>query len=326
MPDGVPTQSNPYRSFEKQEDIIHALQKPLLDRPDVPLVRFPEGAESAHPFVGGSAPAFKRLKHILSSGAASKYKDTRNEMLGTDFSTKLSAYLAHGCISSGQIHKKLEEWEEKYNRGQENKGTAAIRFELLWRDYMRLCLEKYKSSFFHLHGFNSNKDKNRTPKEEWKSPYSDSGAQKTFQRWLSGKTSTGLIDASQRELLLTGYISNRARQNTASFLAARLRIDWRLGAEWFESMLVDYDCASNWGNWAYVAGVGNDPRAGRMFNPVKQSHDYDPEGSYIRAWVEEVRDVESVSCVWQMWKLPKDQRDRLKIMEPLVRINWDDRK
>ncbi len=90
-----------------------------------------------------------------------------------------------------------------------------------------------------------------------------------LQRFLRGTTGTGLIDASQRELLFTGYTSNRARQNVASYLAKHLGINWKLGAEWYESMLVDYDVSSNWGNWQYVAGVGNDPRGeARVFNPI----------------------------------------------------------
>lgn len=217
------------------------------------------------------------------------------------------------------------EWEDGNNGGKEDKGTAAIRFELLWRDYMRFCLEKYGTDFFELYGFGAGR---RTEKHgvEWKTPSNkDPTTQSKFKRWLEGRTSTGLIDAAQRELLLTGYTSNRTRQNVASFLAKHLHIDWRLGAEWYESMLVDYDCASNWGNWAYVAGVGNDPREGgegRVFNPVKQASDYDPHGDYIKAWVEETRGTEDIQCVWQPWKLPEYERKKKGIEEPLVRINW----
>jgi len=87
----------------------------------------------------------------------------------------------------------------------------------------------------------------------------DQTTRQKLLRFRAGTTGTGLIDASLRELFRTGYTSNRTRQNVASFLSKRLNIDWRVGAEWYECMLVDYDCASNWGNWQYVAGVGNDP-------------------------------------------------------------------
>ncbi|EJD02416.1 cryptochrome, partial [Fomitiporia mediterranea MF3/22] len=305
IPNDIPAQLHPFIIPKTLDDLISALQQPLFNKPDIPLPAFPEGSFSAHPFKGGSTAARARLSHLISSDAVSTYKDTRNGLIGWDFSTKLSAYLAYGCISAGQVHAALKKWEDEFNDGQENKGTTAIRFELLWRDYMRLCLDKYGTDFFQLYGFG--KKGRKGGDVEWKIPSADPRAKEAFKRWLTGRTGTGLIDAAQRELLLTGYTSNRTRQNTASFLAARLRIDWRLGAEWFESMLIDYDCASNWGNWAYVAGVGNDPRENRMFNPVKQANDYDPKGEYIRAWVEEARDVEDASCIWQLWKLPREE-------------------
>jgi deoxyribodipyrimidine photo-lyase len=86
-------------------------------------------------------------------------------------------------------------------------------------------------------------------------------------------------------------MSNRGRQNVASFLARQLGLDWRMGAEWFEAQLVDHDVCSNYGNWAYVAGVGTDPRSSRSFNVLKQAKDYDPRGAYVRRWVPELRDV-----------------------------------
>ena len=94
-----------------------------------------------------------------------------------------------------------------------------------------------------------------------------------------------------RELALSGFTSNRARQNVASFLTKNLGIDWRAGAEWFESLLVDYDVASNWGNWAYAAGVGNDARGFRFFNLHKQALDYDPAGAFVRHWIPELRSI-----------------------------------
>ena len=104
LPEGIPQQPPPFATPSNLEECIEKLQKPLLEKPDVPVLPFPEGTQSAHPLKGGSKPAFDRLAHILKSSAASSYKDTRNGLLGIDFSTKLSAYLAHGCTSSRQIH------------------------------------------------------------------------------------------------------------------------------------------------------------------------------------------------------------------------------
>jgi deoxyribodipyrimidine photo-lyase len=138
-----------------------------------------------------------------------------------------------------------------------------------------------------------------------------------------------LIDASQRELFLTGYTSNRARQNVASFLAKHLGINWKLGAEWYECMLTDYDVSSNWGNWQYVAGVGNDPRGeARVFNPVKQAYDYDPQGEYCKAWVEEVRALDEPQEIFQPWKVGTERRRELEleglemVERPLKKIDF----
>ena len=201
------------------------------------------------------------------------YKDTRNGTLGEDFSTKLSAWLALGCVTARQTHQYLLNFEDGktelgkgvqgYGKG-ESKGTAAVRFELLWRDYFRLATRKFGPRLFRIGGFKDDAS------YSWKSPQTDKAVQTQVSRFLEGTTGTGFIDASMRELFLTGYTSNRLRQNVASFLAKHLGIDWRIGAEWYECMLTDYDLSSNWGNWQYTAGVGNDPREARVFNPVKQ--------------------------------------------------------
>lgn len=124
------------------------------------------------------------------------------------------------------------------------------------------------------------------PVDKWKGPESAEAL-----RWKAGNTGVGLVDAAMRELNQTGYMSNRTRQVVASFLCKDLYVDWRIGAEYFEEKLLDHDPSSNWGNWSYQAGVGNDPREGRRFNPIKQSHDYDPSGEYIKTWCPEVKDV-----------------------------------
>lgn len=88
------------------------------------------------------------------------------------------------------------------------------------------------------------------------------------------------------ELNQTGWMSNRGRQNVASYLAKIVKIDWRLGAAYFEKKLIDYDASSNWGNWAYLAGVGQDPRD-RIFNTASQAQRYDKEGHYRRLWLKD---------------------------------------
>ena len=372
LPDFIPSQAPPFSIPNSLETLIGALHKPLDDNngvPDMPIM--PQGVKSAHPFLGGSKAGQDRIRHLVASGAMSTYKDTRNGLLGQDFSTKLSAWLAQGCITARQIHWRMVDFEDGktdigkgvqgYGKG-ENKGTAAVRFELLWRDYMRLCTRKFQNRLFYLTGYRHDTN------AKWQmtsSPYSESTEKKNkdgvndkdtkivVERFLRGKTGTGLIDASQRELFLTGYTSNRARQNVASYLTKHLGIDWRLGAEWYEANLIDYDVSNNWGNWQYVAGVGNDPRGeARVFNPVKQAVDYDTNGDYVRAWVPELRDVgrggktssddyggqiaverkqssmEDLMGVFQAWRLSNEEKKRVGlegvewVEKPLVKINF----
>jgi deoxyribodipyrimidine photo-lyase len=99
------------------------------------------------------------------------------------------------------------------------------------------------------------------------------------------------IDANMREIALTGFMSNRGRQNVASFLVHDLKVNWQMGAEYFESVLIDYDTASNWGNWNYIAGVGNDPREDRKFNVLSQAKRYDPNGDYVKLWLPELAEL-----------------------------------
>ncbi|MEM8546410.1 MAG: FAD-binding domain-containing protein, partial [Cyanobacteria bacterium P01_H01_bin.119] len=141
-----------------------------------------------------------------------------------------------------------------------------------------------------------------------------------------GKTGFPLVDANMRELAATGFMSNRGRQNVASFLTKNLGIDWRMGAEWFESMLVDYDVCSNYANWNYTAGVGNDARGFRYFNIPKQSKDYDPEGRYVKHWLPELAKVPAKK-VHQPWTLDSVEQKRFEMQigvdypAPVVDLN-----
>lgn len=339
----APTEDGPFVVPRTGEDCEARLLEPLKDIMSNPPLR-PDGVGSAHPFTGGETHGWERIEHLIKSGGMTKYKETRNGLLGPEFSTKLSAYLALGCITARQIHHELLKFEDgkddKYKSGSgygqgENDGTRGVRFELLWRDYMRLCTMKFGKKLFRQHGFREKKKYDR----EWKSADKSSAPKgqnppahevaKLLERIWNGTTGLGLIDASQRELYHTGYTSNRARQNVASFLAKHLDIDWRYGAEWYEMLLVDYDVSSNWSNWQYVAGVGNDPRGDeRNFNPVKQAFDYDKEGSYVRSWVPELNGLERLECIFQVstaksWELANcGLENNIMATHPVKRIQF----
>jgi deoxyribodipyrimidine photo-lyase len=149
-----------------------------------------------------------------------------------------------------------------------------LRFELLWRE------------FFHWYSRVSDWTLFRKSGPEARKVAGDQ-CDKRFQRWVAGATGCDIVDAAMRELQTTGWMSNRARQLVASQLIYEMNLDWRLGAAYFESQLVDYDVASNWGNWAYIAGVGPDPRGGRVFNLDEQARRYDPQGVYRQRWLSE---------------------------------------
>ena len=107
---------------------------------------------------------------------------------------------------------------------------------------------------------------------------------KFIKEWTDGRTTDDFVNANMIELKNTGWMSNRGRQNVASYLAKNLKIDWRIGAAYFESMLLDYDVHSNYGNWIYVSGVGNDPRD-RIFNLKRQAEMYDNNKRYRNYWL-----------------------------------------
>lgn len=230
-------------------------------------------------FKGGALAAYNRLDHYLwETDALASYKQTRNGLIGADYSSKFSAWLANGSISARAIWHEVEAYEAERTK---NKDTYWMKFELLWREYFKYVAMRYGRKIFFKGGI---QDKS----VRWKN------SPKALHKWITGTTGDDFVDANMRELLYTGFMSNRGRQNVASYLVHQLKQDWRKGAAWFESLLVDYDVASNYGNWMYAGGVGNDPRD-RIFNTQKQARDYDKDGAFRRLWLhEDQRDPEEV--------------------------------
>ncbi|XP_063777881.1 cryptochrome DASH [Pseudophryne corroboree] len=231
---------------------------------------------TAFPCSGGESQALQRLQHYFwDTNLVAAYKDTRNGLIGLDYSTKFAPWLALGCLSPRYIFEQIRKYERERTA---NQSTYWVIFELLWRDYFRFVALKYGRRIFFPRGL---QDK----EVPWKKD------PQLFNAWKEGRTGVPFVDANMRELAMTGFMSNRGRQNVASFLTKDLCIDWRMGAEWFEYLLVDYDVCSNYGNWLYSAGIGNDPRENRKFNMIKQGLDYDGNGDYIRLWVPELQQI-----------------------------------
>ena len=229
----------------------------------------PRGVMAFH---GGESHGLERVRCWMHEGDHLKrYKETRNGLLGDAYSSKLSPWIATGSLSSRRVAEETLKYEER--RGA-NASTYWLRFELLWREFFRLHLLKHARRLFH-----------RTGPAGISLTYRNDPHH--FESWKNGTTGIPFIDANMRELSQTGFMSNRGRQVVASFLSKNLDVDWRWGARWFEHCLIDYCPAANWGNWAYAAGVGADPRGFRGFDVLKQARNYDPNGDYVAHWLPE---------------------------------------
>jgi len=220
--------------------------------------------------IGGEFEGLRRLQHYtFETHAIATYKETRNGLIGDAYSSKFSPWLATGCLSVKKILETINHYESMC---QSNDSTYWMKFELLWREFFQWTLKKHGNDFFRLSGIRGNQP----------NIHHD---QQLIDDWRFGETSDKFVNANMKELLHTGFMSNRGRQNVASYFVHNLKQDWRIGAAWFESQLIDYDVASNWGNWMYVAGVGNDPRQDRVFNTKKQAEMYDSKGEYQSLWL-----------------------------------------
>ena len=262
-----------------------------------------------HIISGGETEALKRLEYYLwESDLIKTYKKTRNQLLGGDYSSKLSAYLAAGCISPKLVYDYVKKYESKNGS---NESTYWLIFELMWRDYFRFMAKKHGNKIFKPTGIGGK-------------PQSQSFENDVlFKKWCQGMTGIPFVDANMRELNATGYMSNRGRQNVASFLVKDMKISWILGAEYFESLLIDYDPCSNYGNWNYVAGVGTDPRSDRYFNIPVQVKKYDPNGDYIRHWIPELSDA-PLDYLINPFKSEFKSRNETAYPQPCIHLkNWN---
>ncbi|MGB7395377.1 MAG: DASH family cryptochrome, partial [Pricia sp.] len=273
------------KKCEKQVEVREALDRPssmadnnpiendteIPDLGTLGLEDFDKDDRTAFPFKGGEKQALDRVQNYFwDTENLASYKKTRNGLIGKDYSSKLSAWLANGSISPRTIYWEVQKFEKEVKK---NDSTYWFIFELIWRDYFKYVSLKHKEKIFQIGGI-LEKD------YDWKT------SEDAKERWISGNTKEPFVNANMKEIAETGFMSNRGRQNVASFWAKELEQDWRIGASYFESLLIDYDVHSNWGNWMYNSGVGNDPRD-RKFNIQKQAERYDGKGKYRELWLQE---------------------------------------
>ena len=229
------------------------------------------GAAGVSPGVerGGEGAGRRALDTWLAAGLE-RYGETHDD-LPLDGTSRLSAHLHFGCLSPLEV----------VERATGRPGGEDFLRQLCWRDFNhQLLAARPEATVVDL----------RPRGDRWRD---DPDA---LTAWVEGRTGYPLVDAGMRQLRAEGFMHNRARLVTASFLVKHLYVDWRLGAEHFESLLVDGDLANNRLNWQWVAGTGADTRPNRVFNPIRQALRYDPRGDYVRRWVPELEHLAGVSA------------------------------
>ena len=250
---------------------------PVVEQTTIPtltelgLEEFAKDSRSAFPWDGGETAVWERLDHYFwQTKKLQYYKQTRNGLIGIDYSSKFSAWLAIGCISARQIYWEVARFEKEIKKNQD---TYWLIFELVWRDFFKYVSLKHKDQIFQIGGILQND-------YEWKSN------DRELKKWIAGETHEPFVNANMKELAATGFMSNRGRQNVASYWSMHKEQDWRIGAAYFEHILIDYDVHSNYGNWMYNSGVGNDPR-NRTFNIQFQASRYDADGKFQQLWLQQ---------------------------------------
>ena len=273
MPD-LPPHYTPFRQAVAEIAHTPASDEPPLPAPPPGLKAGTLASDPGHPhptFVvrGGQAEAERRLHAWMTrERAVDHYRDTRNQLEGLYASSALSPWLANGCLSVRTVADALGQYEARFGVSE---STDHFRRELLWREFFYWRAYRNGNSLFRPGGASGRRQM-------------CCFEPRSFARWCAGDTNYPLVNALMHQLVESGWMSNRGRQIAASCLVNEMGVDWRFGAAFFEKHLLDYDVASNYANWQYIAGVGADPRGGRHFNLEKQAALYDPEGEFTRRW------------------------------------------
>lgn len=263
--------------------------------------------------------ARRRLAEFVREGHAAR-ADRGLADVGRHGSAKLGAALALGTLSPRQVYAMAITGG---GDGTTGGGEGSSAGEAAWlgshmemRDFFVYSALAAGPSLFRQAG---------TPVAATHAPTgwcAPAAARDKWQRWATGCTGLPFVDAAMRELIATGYCSNRVRQNAASLLTKDLGIDWRAGAEWFQWLLADHDVAANWGNWAYFSGVGADPKH-RHFKTISQAAKYDPAGAYVRRWCNELGSCDA-EAVLRPFELAPAAWPAIPLVEPSTHIAWQD--
>ncbi|THA71537.1 deoxyribodipyrimidine photo-lyase [Streptomyces sp. A0958] len=247
---------------------------------------------------GGEKAARKAFTAWRRHGLAA-YEDRHDDLAG-DATSRLSPHLHFGTLSPVEL----------VHRARDGGGAGAEAFvrQLCWREFHYQVLAARPASSWEDY---------RTKHDRWRS---EAEAADEIDAWRQGRTGYPVVDAAMRQLRHEGWMHNRGRLLTASFLTKTLYVDWRVGARHFLDLLVDGDIANNQLNWQWMAGTGTDSRPNRVLSPVVQAKRLDPGGDYVRRWVPELASL-SGAAVHEPWKLRGAERERLDYPEPVVDLS-----
>lgn len=262
---------------------------------------YPQHAVDETLFPAGEQAALARLRHFCQQKAA-RYPDER-DFPDRDGTSRLSAWLALGVLSPRQcLHRLVAE-----QPGALEGGPGAVWLnELIWRDFYRHLLTAWPTLSRH------------KPFIGWTDKVRWQQNDDHFQAWCEGKTGYPIVDAAMRQMNETGWMHNRLRMITASFLVKDLLIDWRRGERYFMTQLIDGDYAANNGGWQWAASTGTDAAPYfRIFNPTTQGEKFDAQGEFIRRWLPELRHIPD-KAVHQPWAWAEKRGARLDYPRPIV--------
>ncbi|OEJ27733.1 deoxyribodipyrimidine photolyase [Streptomyces agglomeratus] len=241
---------------------------------------------------GGEPEGRGRLPAWLADGVEA-YGERQDDLAG-DATSRLSPHLHFGTLSAAEL--------VHLARRRGGPGAAAFVRQLAWRDFHYQVLAARPTASWTDY---------RTRGDHWRTD------EREIAAWQEGLTGYPVVDAAMRQLRHEGWMHNRGRLLTASFLAKTLYVDWRVGARHFLDLLVDGDVANNQLNWQWVAGTGTDTRPNRLLNPLAQARRFDPRGDYVRRWVPELAGLAG-AAVHQPWTVPGPERARIDYPDPVV--------
>jgi deoxyribodipyrimidine photo-lyase len=242
------------RSYPTDKYFNNFYKTSALKLPSLPEIGF---QESKYVF-----PAKVVKKDILEN-----YAEKRN-FPAVEGTSRLSLHLRFGTISIRNVSQSAYQLNETFLN------------ELIWRDFYMMIL-------YHFPVVETQSFRSEYARIKWRNN------EEEFKKWCEGKTGYPLVDAGMRQLNETGWMHNRVRMITASFLIKHLLIDWRWGESYFAKKLLDYDLAANNGGWQWVAGCGTDAAPYfRIFNPTEQTKKFDPDLKYIKKWIPEWNSLE----------------------------------